>query len=504
MKLGLCEKCGKPTDARYEIKTNCVYLVKFCKDCGRTSSLVTKDARKWRWKRELAEYQEPSGLSGCSLDCKSCDHKLHTSPTTVAIDVTNLCNQRCPICLAYVDAMGFSYKPPLEYFEKIFREFEDRDPKPNICFFGGEPTVHDDFLEIVRMAKSHGFQVQLFTNGLKLADMNYCKELCQLGVQVNFGLDGTKPEIYKTLRGDNSLAVKKRAFENVIKCGVNKLAIISTVASGVNDSNMAELMEFVHNYREHVSVWAFVPLTPCWETSDVKLEPTTTECVENIFERILPDVEFVSTGMMKFEILSKFFGKQTLGGSHPNCESATLVISDGEKYVPLSSYLNIPLSEALSKLRKLDKKLTRKAPTKSASLWRRWWFNLSTTVQTAFIVARTINLRKSLAKPVFLNGIRFLSDIACGRKIDEVLRRRTSFKQLLTLITIPYEDQGGLENARLHDCPAVFAYEDVGTGQIRTAAFCSWQIIKDDVCRKIQAHYDRDSVNDQKGAVGLS
>ena len=51
MKLGLCEKCGTPTDARYEIKNNCVYLVKFCKDCGRTSSLVTKDARKWRWKR---------------------------------------------------------------------------------------------------------------------------------------------------------------------------------------------------------------------------------------------------------------------------------------------------------------------------------------------------------------------------------------------------------------------------------------------------------------------
>ncbi|MGP8282965.1 MAG: radical SAM protein [Desulfomonilaceae bacterium] len=504
MKLGLCEKCGTPTDARYEIKNNCVYLVKFCKDCGRTSSLVTKDARKWRWKREVAEYQEPSGPSDCSLNCKSCDHKLHTRPTTVAIDVTNLCNQRCPICLAYVDAMGFAYKPPLEYFEKIFHEFEDWDPRPNICFFGGEPTVHDDFLEIVRLAKSHGFQVQLFTNGLKLADMDYCKELCSLGVQVNFGLDGTKPEIYKTLRGDNSLAVKKRAFENVIKCGVNKLAVISTVASGVNDSNMGELMEFVHSYKEHVSVWAFVPLTPCWETSDVKLEPTTTECVENIFERILPDVEFVSTGMMKFEILSKFFGKQTLGGSHPNCESATIVISDGEKYIPLSSYLNIPLSEALSKLRKLDRKLIRKSPAKSAPKWRHWWFNLSAAVQAAFIVARTINLRKSLAKPAFVNGIKALVDIAKGRKIDELLSRRTSFKQLLTLITIPYEDEGGLENARLHDCPAVFAYEDVETGQIRTTAFCSWQTIKDDVCRKIQAHYYKDSDKYKKIAVGVS
>jgi uncharacterized radical SAM superfamily Fe-S cluster-containing enzyme len=498
MKIGLCEKCGSPTDARYEIRNNCVYLVKFCKDCGRTSSLVTKDARKWRWKREIAEYEEPTGPPACTLDCKSCDHKLHTTPSTVAIDVTNLCNQRCPICLAYVDAMGFAYKPPLEYFEKIFREFENNDPRPNMCFFGGEPTVHEDFLEIVRLAKTHGFQVQMFTNGIKLADMNYCKELCSLGIQVNFGLDGTKSEVYRTLRGDNSLAVKKKAFENVIKCGVNKLTVITTVATGVNDANMSELMAFIHERREHVSVWAFVPLTPCWDGANVKLEPTTTECVENIFEKMLPEIEFVSTGMMKFDVLSRFFGKQTLGGSHPNCESATVVISDGEKYVPISTYLNTPLSEALSKLKKLDGKLSRKKPLDSASILRRGWFNVSSAMQTALIFAQTVNFRKSFAKPASVNAVKALWDIIRGRKIDEVLKKRTCFKQLLTLITIPYEDTGGLENARLHDCPAVFAYEDVDTGKIRTAAFCSWQTVKDDVCRKIQAHYDANRSIDEK------
>jgi hypothetical protein len=35
----------------------------------------------------------------------------------------------------------------------------------------------------------------------------------------------------------------------------------------------------------------------------------------------------------------------------------------------------------------------------------------------------------------------------------------------------------------------VFAYEDIDTGKIRTTAFCSWQMIKEDVCRKIQSHY---------------
>ena len=148
----------------------------------------------------------------------------------------------------------------------------------------------------------------------------------------------------------------------------------------------------------------------------LKLEPTTTECVENIFERILPDVEFVSTGMMKFEILSKFFGKQTLGGSHPNCESATLVISDGEKFS--SSFIISQYSSFRSSLKAQEtgQEANSEIACQIGPDMAAWWFNLSAAVQAAFIVARTINLRKSLAKPVFLNGIKALVDIASGQK----------------------------------------------------------------------------------------
>lgn len=496
MKLGLCEKCGRPTDACYEIRNNRVYLVKFCRDCGRTSSLVTKDARKWRWKRDIAGYQEPT-TQECTMDCGSCDHQAHKTPTTVAIDVTNLCNQRCPICLAYVDAMGFTFHPPLEYFEKIFKHFLTTDPKPNMCFFGGEPTVHKDFLKIVKMAKSYGFQVQVFTNGLRLADKEYCRELCSLGIQVNFGFDGNDPSIYRTLRGDNSLAAKKRAFENVVECGVNKLAVISTVAAGVNDGHMAELLEFIHDYRKHVSVWGFVPLTPCWEEGSVSLEATTTECVENVFERMIPHIEFVSTGMMKFDVLSRFFGRQTLGGSHPNCESATLLVSDGERYSPISEYLTVPLSELLVRLRKLDSASAARMATVPKRGFRKWIFDAGVLARTIGILGKALRFRRIFGDHSLQNGLLALSDLVRGRKIDRILSERTSFKNILTMITIPYEDMGGLEDARLRDCPAVFAYEEVETGRIKTTAFCSWQTIKDDTCRKIQAHYDRTVLNDE-------
>lgn len=497
MKQGLCEKCGNPADACYEIRNNNVYLVKFCRDCGRTSSLVTKDARKWRWKRDIACYHEPSDQK-CSMNCAACDHQAHKTPTTVAIDVTNLCNQHCPICLANCDSMGFAYHPPIDYFEKIFKHFAANDPRPNMCFFGGEPTVHGDFLEIVQLARSYGFQVQVFTNGIRLVDEDYCKKLCSMGIQVNFSLDGTAPEIYRKLRGDNSLASKRKAFDNVVRSGVNKLAVITTVAVGVNDSHMTELLEFIHEYRSHVSVWGFVPLTPCWEPGTVPLEPTTTECVERIFETMVPDIEFVSTGMMKFDILSRFFGRQTLGGSHPNCESATLLVSDGNGYHPISSFLTVPLSELLVKLRNLDETLSRKEAALPKKGLRRRFFDAKALAKTIYLLGSHLKLKRIFGSPTFVNAMVAAGDLIRGRKIDRILNERTSVKNVLTMITIPYEDKGGLEDARLRDCPAVFAYEDVRTGRIRTTAFCSWQTVKDRVCREIQAHYDGTALEHQE------
>ncbi len=379
----------------------------------------------------------------------------------------------------------------MEYFDKIFLKFKDSEPKPNICFFGGEPTMHEQFLDIVRLAKSYGFQVQLFSNGLKLADKKYCRELCDLGVQVNLGLDGTRKEIYKTLRGDNSFNAKKKAFENLIECGVNKLVVISTIAEGVNDDNMMEVLEFIHEHKENVSTWAFVPLTPCWEGTSVQLDPTTTECVERIFESNIQGAEFVPTGMMYFNVLSKFFGKQTLGGAHPNCESATLVVSDGQKYRPISHYMKKKLSSFLVELKDLDQDLASKDSKIPSKGPRRKIFQLETIARLSVLIARSIDFKRFFGGPTIKNASMFLMDLCRGRKMDAILANRTAFKHVLTMMTIPYEDEGGLEDARLKDCPAVFAYEDVKTGSIRTTAFCSWQTVKDQVCREIQDFYDQ-------------
>ncbi len=117
-------------------------------------------------------------------------------------------------------------------------------------------------------------------------------------------------------------------------------------------------------------------------------------------------------------------------------------------------------------------------------------FDIATFAKTMLLLKKAVNFDKIFGDAKLKLGLTSLMDLIKGKKIDWILKERTAIKHVLTLITIPYEDQGGLDDARLKDCPAVFAYEDVETGKIRTTAFCSWQTVKDNVCRKIQKYYD--------------
>jgi len=145
----------------------------------------------------------------------------------------------------------------------------------------------------------------------------------------------------------------------------------------------------------------------------------------------------------------------------------------------------------LVRLRNLDGELSSRSATLPRTGLRRTLFDVATFLRMVRILGSGLNLSRIFGRRPFINATRALVDLVRGKKIDRILDERTRFKNVLTMLTIPYEDKGGLENARLADCPAVFAYEDVRTGRIRTTAFCSWQTVKDVVCREIQAKYDR-------------
>ena len=111
----------------------------------------------------------------CPRDCGICQN--HTSHTALGnIDLTNRCNLTCPICFANSNVTGKVYEPSKEQIMEMLQLYRNEQPVAGrmVQFSGGEPTIHPDFLEILRGAKAMGFShIQVASNGIKFADRRF-------------------------------------------------------------------------------------------------------------------------------------------------------------------------------------------------------------------------------------------------------------------------------------------------------------------------------------------
>ena len=143
-----------------------------------------------------------------------------------------------------------------------------RDQKPVACpaiqFSGGEPTMREDIARIIRMANEFGFtQVQIATNGIKLAkSLEFCKELDAAGLHtVYLQFDGVTGEPYMINRGFNYLPLKLKAIENCRASGLTSVSLVPTLAKGVNDKQVGNIIKFAVNNIDTVKGINFQPIS---------------------------------------------------------------------------------------------------------------------------------------------------------------------------------------------------------------------------------------------------
>jgi hypothetical protein len=490
----VCKSCRRRLPATHAIRDGKVYLHKECPECGTSESLVSSDAAAWQRKRDVWQYDAQAPLA-CSLRCEGC-RRAHR-PKMVFLDVTNRCNMNCPICIANIPGMGFEFHPPMAYFEKVVAGLAAMDPKPTVQLFGGEPTLREDLFEIIGLCHRHGLRVRIVTNGLRLADPAFCKKLCDTKIPVLIAFDGRDPEIYLRLRKTPKVYQQKlRAFENLRRFSQRKNIIMCCVARHINDRHMADLIRFCHENREIISAMHLIPLTETWEEGEFEADVTTTiEDVEQIVAEAIPDekVEFVSAGIgYHMTLAASFFGspRLTFGGAHPNCESMTVLFSDGERFRPLSHYLKRPLDDVARDVLRLGKKLTPKLarlnPAKPLQRWRGRFIVARALLRPAL---RTLNLRRILKGNRALALLRILGGVALGRRLRDQLRKHTAIQGALHMLVLPFEEYHSIEGARLENCPSGFAFEDPDTGEIKTIPVCAWSLYRNEIQRRIAERY---------------
>ncbi|MBR5319249.1 MAG: radical SAM protein [Peptococcaceae bacterium] len=260
----ICPVCLRRIAAQRVAETDGIYMEKTCPEHGDFRVLLWRGSeqtyRNWeRQKQQPAEhYCHTHVEKGCPYDCGFCEDHLQQI-CCVLLEVTQRCNLHCPVCFA--SAGGPSVDPTLEAIGRWYDELMKAGGPFNIQLSGGEPTMRNDLADIIRLGKEKGFTYfQLNTNGLRIAEeYDYLQELVQAGLRnVFLQFDGLTEHPYEVLRGKPLLEKKKAAIENCRKAKVG-LTLVPTVAPGVNDNQVGDILNFA---LEHMPVVRGVHFQP--------------------------------------------------------------------------------------------------------------------------------------------------------------------------------------------------------------------------------------------------
>ncbi len=367
----LCPVCLKVVDATL-YKEDCqVLMQKSCGEHGDFTELISSDA-EFFLKMRRTHYERPSGVenpncqnaSHCPDGCGLCEQHLST-PAMVNIDLTNRCNQNCPICFASSNATGRICELTLEQVKKMLNAARSIRPHPASClqYVGGEPTIHPNFLEAVRMAKPMGFaQIQVASNGVRFAQSpEFAQAAAEAGVDVVYlQFDGLSDEIYVQTRGRRLVETKLRAVENIGKAGI-RVALVPTIVKGVNDHHLGDILRFAVENVEVITTISWQPVAITGRIDESKRREMRFTMAD--LARCLQE----QTGLLDmqrdwypFSVVAPFVRlmevvkdePQLRVSCHPHCGCATYLIVDKQrnKSTPLPAFVDIePTMQTLDK-----------------------------------------------------------------------------------------------------------------------------------------------------------
>jgi MoaA/NifB/PqqE/SkfB family radical SAM enzyme len=126
-----------------------------------------------------------------------------------------------------------------------------------VILTGGEPTLHPELPRIAAYASDQGLHVRMITNGSRLADRSFAREMAAAGLKlVHVSVYSLRPEVEARLRG--ATGTLERAYQAVSNAHaegveVNINCVINKLNADHLDENIAHWIEH-HPYIRHF-IW---------------------------------------------------------------------------------------------------------------------------------------------------------------------------------------------------------------------------------------------------------
>jgi len=479
----ICPECNRILPALVYEEDGKVWITRTCPTHGETTEIYWEDVEMYRKARLYASPpKHPKtvnvppeiGNSGenCPLDCGLCPR--HKSQTALGnLVATNRCDLSCWYCFFYAREGVPIYEPPLEHMRKMLLNLRNQRPvRVNaVQITGGEPTLREDIVELVRIARDVGFEhIQLNTHGIKFAyNPELVEKLRSAGMNIVYlSFDGLTPHTNPKNHWEIPLIL-----ENLRKSGVN-VVLVPTIIRTVNDHECGAIINFALNHMDIVRSVNFQPVSLVGRIpSDKrkKLRITIPETIKKIEEQtngtitredffpvptVSPITRFVEawTGEPQYDLTTHFA-----------CGMGTYVyLTKRGEVVPITRFVDVP--GLMEYLREKAQEIESGTP--------KYWTGMKLL----------INIKKFFDKEKQPKELRFVKLL-----VDALLKHNYTalgeiHKRLLFIGMMHFMDKYNYDIERVERCCIHYATPDG-----RIIPFCAFNVFPEIYRDKIQEQY---------------
>jgi uncharacterized radical SAM superfamily Fe-S cluster-containing enzyme len=239
----ICPVCLASIEAAVYLRENRVFMDKTCDQHGQYTALLASDAKHYY----IADPNVESTVCCCGPS-QHCGDQVENHSCNMLIEITQSCNLTCPTCYAGSSPQNKSFMSVEEFSTTLDGLLEKgKGDADLIQLSGGEPTIHPQFFEILKIALDKGIkQVYINTNAIRLSRRDFAQRLASHGdrVSVYLQFDGFRSTTYESLRGRADLLQTKLSAADL--CEELKINTVPTMTltKGVNDDELGEFIQW--------------------------------------------------------------------------------------------------------------------------------------------------------------------------------------------------------------------------------------------------------------------
>ncbi len=379
----ICPYCYRLLPAIIVERDGKLYIRKVCPEHGEIeelyqgSSEFARRIEKWYIEGRGPRYVYTELTAPCPYSCGFCPlHKNHTALANLVL--TNRCDLDCWYCFFFAEKLGFVYEPTIEQIRFMVQQYLKQGVTPVIQLTGGEPTLREDIVDIVKMLREMGVKhIQLNTHGIKFTKLYlfegeekavaFAKALREAGVNtVYMSFDGISPKANPKNHWEVPFT-----FHVFRKAGMTSVVLVPTVIKGVNTHELGDIIRFAAMNMDIVRGVNFQPvsLTGMIKRAErEKLRVTMYDVIKKIEEQTDGQITDKDWFPVPATVSISEFAEALAGGfkfemaNHPECGVATYVyvrrVNGDFEFIPITRMIDIEgfLNYLLEKAEELKNK----------------------------------------------------------------------------------------------------------------------------------------------------